>query len=470
MKRRKFGLLAGASLAALNVRPARAANAIIYPAQIPKDPASLQSTLTPFGAIRAGNADGSIPAWTGGYNTPPPGWQLGDFIPDPNESDAVIVKIDASNMAQYSDYLSNGIMAMMSKYPDFFINVYPTHRTHCAPQDLYDNTALNVSRAQLSPAGPQLGFLNAVGGMPFPILDVSDPLVAGAQLYWNHYCAWKGRGTVYRSQQWSIANGTRYMSDESAKAYDDYPYYHKGVTLANFNGIVQRSYEMSIAPENAIGEEYLTEDFSNPLANANIVYELLNGQGRVRRAPEVKYDTPAAQVDGLADTDEYYGFSSQPDQYDWKYLGMKELFIPYNNNSLIALPGEQTIGPHFFDPNVVRFEKHRVHVVDGTVRPGRRNTLPHRIFYFDEDTFNIATEDAHDANDVLVHVNITYFMTRPDMPGTSLANNSVHNLQTGDWTPMVGPYDEKARPSFKYTDSWPDNWFDPNYLAASAQY
>jgi hypothetical protein len=40
--------------------------------------ADLGKSLTPLGAIKAGNADGTIPAWTGGYHTPPAGWKPGD--------------------------------------------------------------------------------------------------------------------------------------------------------------------------------------------------------------------------------------------------------------------------------------------------------------------------------------------------------------------------------------------------------
>jgi hypothetical protein len=461
MKRRSFSLFAGSSLAALKFGFARAQSA--------PDASLLTATLTPFGAERAGNADGSIPAWTGGYTTPPPGWQPGQFIPDPNENDAVIVKIDASNMAQYADKLSAGTMALMTKYPDFFINVYPTHRTFAAPQDVYDSIASNAASAQLNPQGPQLGFTGALNGIPFPILDTSDPLKAGAQCIWNNYVCWRGRAVTYRGEEWAISNGTPYLSESSPNTYD-FPYYHKGQALAEFNGIALQSFEELTGPPNNVGEEILVVDFTNPVAQPNEVWELLNGQGRVRKAPEVSYDTPASNVDGLADTDEYFGFSSQPDRYDWKYLGKKELYIPYNNNTLFGKPALDVIQAHFFDPNAVRWELHRVHIVDATVRPGKRNTLPHRLFYFDEDTFTVAVEDAHDANDTLVHVNIQYFITRPNLPGTFLGNNSVHNLQTGDWTPMEGFFDEKAHPSIKFLDSLPASMFDPTNMAASAQY
>jgi hypothetical protein len=460
MKRRNFGLLAGTSLAALTFGIPKARAAV--------DPAIFTTTLTPMGAERAGNADGSIPAWTGGATTVPPGWTPDQFMPDPYESDAVVVKIDATNMAQYADKLSPGTMAMMTKYPDFFIAVYPTRRTAAAPQDVYDSIAQNANTAQLSPAGPQMGFTGALNGIPFPILD-PDPLKAGGMLIYNHYVNWRGRALTFLSQAYAVSDGNAYLSDASPANYD-YPYYHKGVTQATFDGISQRTFEQYTAPANDVGEEILTTDFTDPVQTPNEVWELLNGQGRVRKAPEVNYDTPASTVDGMADTDEFFGFAGTPDHNDYHYQGKKELYIPYNNNTLVGKPASEVVGAHFFDPNSVRWELHRVHVMEATVRPGKRNTLPRRMFYIDEDTWTIAVTDGYDANNTLVHVGFVYFICRPDLPGTFIVNNSVHILQTGDWTPMAGPYNEKAHPSIVFHDSLPDSMYDPNNMAASAQY
>ena len=43
--------------------------------------------LTPIGAIRAGNAEGTIPEWTGGITTPPAGYTPGEPWVDPYADD-----------------------------------------------------------------------------------------------------------------------------------------------------------------------------------------------------------------------------------------------------------------------------------------------------------------------------------------------------------------------------------------------
>ena len=77
----------------------------------------LSEDLTPMGSERAGNADGTIPEWTGGITSPPAGYSPGDHHPDPFADDQVLFRIDASNFQQNADKLSVGQKAMFERYP-----------------------------------------------------------------------------------------------------------------------------------------------------------------------------------------------------------------------------------------------------------------------------------------------------------------------------------------------------------------
>ncbi|MCK5359354.1 MAG: DUF1329 domain-containing protein, partial [Gammaproteobacteria bacterium] len=70
--------------------------------------ARLGKELTPMGAIKAANKDGSIPAWDGGITTPPAGFKTGDHHPDPFASDQPLYTITAQNKDQYKDKLTAG--------------------------------------------------------------------------------------------------------------------------------------------------------------------------------------------------------------------------------------------------------------------------------------------------------------------------------------------------------------------------
>src|SRR4051812_6725176 len=82
------------------------------------DAARLGNDLTPLGGEKAGNADGSIPAWTGGV-TAPAGYTPGQHHPDPYASDEVKFTITAANADKYADKLSAGHLALLKAYPDY---------------------------------------------------------------------------------------------------------------------------------------------------------------------------------------------------------------------------------------------------------------------------------------------------------------------------------------------------------------
>src|SRR3954453_18413880 len=70
---------------------------------------SLGTTLTPVGAEKAANKDGTIPAYTGGLTTPPAGFKPGDGIrPNPFAGEKPRLSVDAKSMAQHAANLTEG--------------------------------------------------------------------------------------------------------------------------------------------------------------------------------------------------------------------------------------------------------------------------------------------------------------------------------------------------------------------------
>src|SRR5256885_5333318 len=144
-----------------------------------EEAAKLKTTLTPLGAERAGNKDGSIPPWEGGY--PVDAAYNSASIPDLFAKDKPLFTITPQNAAQYADKLTDGSQGLLKKYPGFKIHVYPTRRTAAAPQWVYDNTFKNATRATMDPSGEQGPFpKGAYGGTPFPIPKTGEDAI------WNH--------------------------------------------------------------------------------------------------------------------------------------------------------------------------------------------------------------------------------------------------------------------------------------------
>src|SRR5207302_332555 len=141
----------------------------------PEEAARLGAELTPLGGEKAGNADGSIPAWTGGLKSALeagfPNYHPGDHYPDPYANDKPLLTINSANLTQYASKLTEGHKALFRKYADYKMLVYPTHRSAAVPQSVYDATKRNATTGKLVPDGN--GVTGAIGGVPGSTIPVS---------------------------------------------------------------------------------------------------------------------------------------------------------------------------------------------------------------------------------------------------------------------------------------------------------
>ena len=465
MKRRDFGLLAGTSLATATV--AMGATMRQAQAQAAPDATLLTTTLTPMGAERAGNADGSIPAWTGGLVSPalPPDQPVAVHL---FEDEQPLYTVDASNMAQYADMLTEGTKFQISKYGTS-LKVYKTHRTAAVPQYVADNTAKNVTSAKLDPRGGRFGFTGAYGGAPFPIINTAEPLVGGVQLIWNHLTAWVGYsdltmfapGLVMINGQLTLVAGTLSRTI--------YPYYDPQGTLATFGGYFSKGHYYDKAPSSVMGQETLVWHTTNVNVHPDIVWSLLNGQGRVRKDPNQAFDAPNPESDGVANVDEAEGFYGNPEQYNWTYITKKEMLVPYNCNKLGFGNLEDILGPHFPKPEWVRWEKHRVWVVEATLAPGEHNVNVKRRFYMDEDTWFIMLGEGYDGNGNLWKAYVNYNQCIPSMPGVVDMATATYALMTGDYI-INGNMNYGAYKGTQYLRPQNESYFDPEQMAAQASF
>ena len=132
-----------------------------------EEAAQLGKNLTLWGAEKAGNADGTIPEYTGGLSTPPAGFDPKSGIwPDPYADEKPLFTINAANMGQYADKLTEGTKALMKHFPDYRIVVYKTHRSVYYPQWILDNTVKLATTATTKDDGETL--VNAHAGYSLP--------------------------------------------------------------------------------------------------------------------------------------------------------------------------------------------------------------------------------------------------------------------------------------------------------------
>ena len=389
----------------------------------PEQVARLKSELTPFGAQRAGNADGSIPAWDGGYTKVVAGYKPGDKRPDPFAGDKPLYSIKASNMEQYAGQLAEGTKLLLKKYPDYRLDVYPTHRSAAAPQWVYDNTAKNAGRATLDVETEKVS--GAFGGIPFPIPE------NGAQVLWNYRLSWQGAETISAPfDTWLMTAGGKKVQATRALFSYRFPYYAESGSLENFAGKYQVGKLLTELPSSKAGEGLMTHWDMDPANRA--AWQYLVGQRRVRRAPNIAYDTPDFVTSGVGLFDEAFMLFGPTDRYDLKLAGKKELIVPYNNNRAGLVKSDELVKPNFLNPDLVRWEKHRVWVVEATLKSGKRHVVPRRTYYIDEDSWQILLVDGYDAQGKLGRQMYSLTLLAPDMPAlTSQVMWGSYNLDTG---------------------------------------
>jgi len=387
--------------------------------------AKLKSTLTPLGAEKGGNKEGTIPPWEGGYQKVPSGWKNGDPRPDPFASEKPLYSVSAKNMAQYEGKLSDGVKALMKRYPSFRIDVYPTHRTHSAPQWVYDNTFRNATSAKLVDNG--YGVDGAFGGIPFPLPK------DGNEVFQNSRLAWGGVGENYRFNTWVVTgDGSRTKTSGGTQQWL-WPYYYKD-GRDSFKGIYKYGAALKSEPSAVAGEVILVHEPINA-STPRGVWQYLVGQRRVRKAPSVAYDTPDTVTSGTGLFDEAFGSFGPMDRHAYKLVGKQEIYIPYNANRVPLAPVEDFIKPNHFNPDHVRWELHRVWVVEADLLPGKRHALPKRRYYIDEDSWGVVLADHWDAQGQLYHMYFQFPYLAPDVPAvvTSTVNWGVINLLTGQY-------------------------------------
>jgi len=365
----------------------------------PEEARQLGTTLTAVGAEQAGNEDGTIPQYTGGLTAPPPGYHAGDGIrPDPFAAEQPLFSIDANSLDRHAAKLTEGTKAQLRKYPTYRIDVYPTHRTAAFPQYVVDNTVKNATRAKTTSEGRSLQGAHA--RFPFPIPK------DGYEAMWNHLLRFNGLAYESRFRVINVDAAARPTVGAEGRAFQEYPYWDPSKTDT---AVYYRARVTYTGPARRAGEGLLVVDPIDFAANGRRAWIYLPGQRRVKLAPDVGYDTPNPSTAGATTYDDAFLFNGAMDRFDFRLVGKREMYIPYNTYRM-AYHSKQAelFTPKHLNPDLVRWELHRVWVVEATLREGKRHLYSRRTFYLDEDSWVAVASDKYDARGELYRAGFAY--------------------------------------------------------------
>src|SRR5690606_30849319 len=352
--------------------------------------AKLGTTLTPLGAEKAGNADGSIPGWTGGLQPRAGKADERGFLEHPYAGEQPLFTITAENAAQYADKLTPGQQAMFKRYPSTYkIKVYPGHRSAAAPEAVYEAARHNALNTKLIEGGNGLENFRMAHAFPIP--------KNGMEVVWNHMTRYRG-GSVRRQ----IVQATPQVNGSFNLVYfqDEFTYREN---LKDFNPTEQANVlfyfkQRVTAPSRLAGNVLLVHETLNQVKEPRLAWLYNAGQRRVRRAPQVAYDGPGTAADGLRTSDNLDMYNGAIDRYDWTLNGKKEIYIPANNYEVDSPKYKYAdiLKAGHVNQDLVRYELRRVWHVTATLKSGERHIYAKRDFYVDEDTWQAAEIDHYD--------------------------------------------------------------------------
>lgn len=371
--------------------------------------ARLGQDLTPLGGERAGNAAGTIPAWDGGLATPPAGYEPGMHHPDPYASEAPRFVIDGKNLGQYEQLLTPGHKALLQAHPEYKLRVFPTHRSAAAPQRIYDATRFNAENGALIAGGN--GVEGVAAGVPFPIP------ANGLEAIWNHILRYRGEQIHFTTNQAAVlANGSYNLLKLERDIY--FVYGREGMTPGKLENTLFFYKYRVVAPAKLSGSALVVQETLDQVLSIRKAWRFNRGERRVRRLPMLAYDTLQPDTNGLATADVVDSYNGAPDRYEWQLLGKQEMLVPYNSYAVHqkGIPYQQILKTSYVNPELLRYEQHRVWVVEATLRKGFSHPYAKRRFYLDEDSWQVLAVDLYDKDGGLIGMQESHPISYYDVP------------------------------------------------------
>lgn len=425
-------------------------------AQVPDSQVNrLGADLTPMGGEKGGSGD--IPAWTGGLATVPAGitYTPGARLPNPFKSDPIKATITAANAAQYDAGLTDGYKAMLKAYPDYKMNVYESRRTCALPDRVYQATKNNAKVAELIGGGSGIG--KGIYGAPFPIPNNA------LEVIWNHTLRFRGFKVTRQFAAAPVTRGGDYtlqiVQDEAILTWSD----PSKKSAEELNNISIYYIANTIAPARAAGNVVLVHEALNATLNGGRqAWQYSPGTRRVRRAPNISYDNPGTNTDGLSTSDSFDGYNGAPDRYDWTVLGKADRYIAMNNYDAEATPYKDFIKPGHLNQDKIRYELRRVWEIEAKLKPNTRHVYSRRVFHNDEDSWQVQSAELYDGRGQLWRAQEIQGIQRYNVPQCGSGAEVVYDLQAGRYLALTMQNEEPAVNYF--ADELDPNRYTPNAI------
>jgi hypothetical protein len=423
--------------------------------------------LTPLGGEVAGNADGTIPAWTGKWRGVPPGVDYPSPTAkrkSPYADEKSLFSITPDNYKEHVERLSEGQIALFERFPTFRMDIYPSHRDFTYPDEAIEKARYNATHTVLSNGVESV--TDYTGGLAFPIPQGPE------EVMWN-----TRTNTCHRSVSGPydgygvFSNGER--AHDAVFFRQAFPFNEPGTpiptTEKQVGDRVVYTLTERLAPPRTKGQITAVQDPLDYKKNKRNAWQYDPGTRRVRKAPAIGYDNPDGPG-GLQTIDDHKGFNGAFDRFTYQLLGKREVYIPYHNyefNDPAFGDLDSRLTVNHLNPDHVRFELHRAWLVEAQLAPGKRHAYKKRRWYVDEDSWNPVMSENFDSRDNLWRVGFFLSDYQYDAECYVKHTQVFHDLPSGAY---VSNFITIDRDEFDYTIPFMEaNNFTPAALRREAK-
>ena len=348
-----------------------------------------------------------------------------NYNPNSNEyinpfiDDEIQLEINISNYKNYLAYLTEGQIAMFQAYPETFVmHIYPSRRSCAVPNEVYDLS--KSGNANMIADGE--GVDGVVGSIPFP--DASEPL----HHVWNHILRYRGVDIVGGAPYYVVnPDGSMTQGAGEAIAKNCWNPFVKESYCEGLQGMLMQKVTH---PPRLADASLLVIESLNALESPRKAWVYDPGTRRVRRAPNIAYDYLGSASQGLSTADSFDGFNGAKDRYNWSNAGTKLKFMPYNVYDFYNADRKEVLTNFHVNQKYMRYELVKVNIVRADIKSDKRHIYPHRVMYFDADSYGMISEEVYDGKKEIMNYRELPLMNFYDEPACLAVHSATYNFAT----------------------------------------
>ena len=394
------------------------------------------------------NASGEITAYTGKKGLAcPADYEPGDYLTSPYSEEKPLYRIDHTNVAEYASRLSPGQIARLEKNENFYMNVYPTHRHYEFPKEVYDAIHENQKTCSLNGENELLGYN---GGVAFPVPE------NGVQAAWNIKRFFSGEDAYTHDTRRLVSPSGRIRKEIQFTQAINLDENRIISEVPNPDNVATKIISLYTYPADKAGGGVLIHQYTDDRPDDTWLY--LPSLRRVRRAPTLDY---GAQIDGESTMDEMGAFfRGRINDWNWKLLDKKELYVPANNYGMwkLGTPDKEECLAGDINPESLRYELRRVWVVEATAKEDTDHPYSKRVIHADEDSWYAMVGDNYDKRGNLWRMSEFYTYYDYCTQYRTVNGMLYLNLESGRYEMFGGGLDKNSKATISNTGMKPSDF------------